>query len=67
MLAHAVSPQRAQARLGEEMFINGYALKTWEWLLTHVLDLLGRASQLGFYKVFTSGFALRAAHAVFLH
>ena len=23
-----LSPQRAEARLGEEMFINGYALKT---------------------------------------
>ncbi len=28
VLAHAFSPQRAEARLGEEMFINGYALKT---------------------------------------
>ena len=52
MLAHAVSPQRAEARLGEEMFINGYALKTWEWLLTHVLDLLGRASHAGFLQGF---------------
>ena len=40
-------PLRAEARLGEEMFINGYALKTWEWLLTHVLDLLGRAAHAG--------------------
>ena len=28
VLAHAFSPQRAEARLGEEMFMNGYALKT---------------------------------------
>ena len=28
VLAHAFSPQRAEARLEEEMFINGYALKT---------------------------------------
>ena len=28
VLAHAFSPQRASARLEEEMFINGYALKT---------------------------------------
>ena len=34
VLAHAFSPQRAEARLGEEMFINGYALITWKWALT---------------------------------
>ena len=28
VLAHAFSPQRAKARLGEEMFMNGYVLKT---------------------------------------
>ena len=28
-----LSPQRADARLGEEMFMNGYALKTREWSL----------------------------------
>ena len=28
VLAHAVSPLHAEARFGEEMFVNGYALKT---------------------------------------
>ena len=36
VLAHALSPQRAEARLGEEMLINGYALITWKWALTTI-------------------------------
>ena len=32
-------PRRAEARLGEEMFINGYALITWKWALTHIAAL----------------------------
>ena len=42
VLAHAFSTQRAEARLGEEMFINGYALKTisdeeliWSFISCH--------------------------------
>ena len=36
VLAHALSPQRAEARLGEKMFLNGYALITWKWALTTI-------------------------------
>ena len=36
VLSHALSPQRAQARLGEEMFMNGYALITWKRALTTI-------------------------------
>ena len=34
--SHAVSPLHAEARFGEEMFVNGYALITWEWAFTTI-------------------------------
>ena len=36
VLAHAFSPQCAEARLEEEMFINGFALKTGIWPLAAI-------------------------------
>ena len=32
-LSTFLPPQYAEARLGEKLFMNGYALKTWEWSL----------------------------------